>query len=118
MKDKPHALHSELARLRTFRNRPQRDTSIAGDCEAVRKQLVRHQNAAGGLDLAWMELVPPQLLAQSSAVRLTPGGILTVQVSDTVALYEVDQWLRSGGLAALRARSSVTLRRVKLVLQA
>jgi hypothetical protein len=49
-------------------------------------------------------------------VKLTPGGLLTVRGNDASVVYEMDQWLRSGGLAVLRAACSVGLKRVKVVL--
>jgi hypothetical protein len=103
----------QLETLRKFRNRPARDLSLTSDLDRVRKELVRVQNAAGGLDAAWNELIPPHLAPHATVVKLSPGGVLTVRASDSGAAYEIDQWLRAGGFAQLRQRRG-SLRRVKI----
>jgi hypothetical protein len=108
-------LQTQLRLLQRYRNKPKADFSIAKDVEAIRKALVRTANAAGGMEEVWGELVPQGLAGVSRVVKLTPGGVLTVSANDSAVVYELDQWLRGGGLATLRARCKVTLRRVKLV---
>jgi hypothetical protein len=105
----------DLARLRKHRAPKKRDLSIGDDIERLRKQVARRAGALGGLDESWGELVPAALAAVCRAERLTPGGVLTVRATDASAMYEMDQWVRGGGLARLRAACSATLRSVKVV---
>jgi hypothetical protein len=105
----------DLARLRKYRAPAKRDLSIGGEVDRLRKQVTRRAGALGGLDEAWAEIVPPALAGVCRAQRLTPGGVLTVRATDSSAMYEMDQWVRGGGLGALRAACSATLRHVKVV---
>jgi hypothetical protein len=109
------SLRDDLSRLRQFRVAKRRDLSIGDELERLRKQVTRRAGALGGLDELWMELLPRELVGVCRAERLTPGGVLTVRASDASAVYEVDQWVRGGGLAVLRANCSATLRSVKVV---
>lgn len=105
---------SRLAALRRLRNPAAPDRSVRGAVEFVTRDLVRAVKARGGMDGAWDELVPAGLRAGASVERLTPGGVLCVRVRDAGARYELEVWLRSGGLDALRGRCDRTLRRVKM----
>lgn len=105
-----------LDTVRRFRVPKRQDSSLAGALEPIRRALVRQQRAVGGMDTAWAELLPAHLAPLSSVSRLTPGGVLIIAVADAGASYEIDLWLRSGGLDSLRARCATTLRRVKLEL--
>jgi hypothetical protein len=60
-------------------------------------------------------LVPRELASLCRPRRLTAGGVLTVHGDDAAAVYEMDQWVRSGGLALLRSACGATLRSVKVV---
>lgn len=81
----------------------------------LQKSFTRSAGALGGLDEAWGSLLPPELAGVSRPQKLTAGGLLTVRATDAAAVYEVDQWVRSGGLAVLRGACKATLRRVKVV---
>lgn len=105
----------QLETLRRFRN-AKPDRSIGRDVDAITKGVSRARAASGGLDGAWAELVPPAIAPLARVQRVTPGGLVTLAVRDSAAMYEVDLWLRDGGLAALRARCAVPVRRVRLVL--
>jgi hypothetical protein len=109
------SLSEELARLRKHRGSKRRDLSIGEEVERVRKQAARRAGALGGLDEQWGELVPRELAGVSRPRRLTSGGVLTVQADDAAAMYELDQWLRGGGLAVLRGACGATLRSAKVV---
>ena len=106
----------DLALLRKYRVAKARDLSIGDEVERLRKQVSRRAGALGWLDEQWGTLVPPALAGVCSAVRLSPGGVLTVRATDSAAMYEMDQWVRAGGLAILRTQCSATLRSVKVVL--
>jgi len=103
----------ELAALRKHRNREAKDISIAGELGAITRELTRQRKAVGGLDSAWDELTPANIRSAARVIRITPGGLLVLGVSSSSAKYEVDVWLRTGGLDALKARSSKTLRGVR-----
>ncbi|MDX2130811.1 MAG: DciA family protein [Planctomycetota bacterium] len=105
---------AQVKTLRKFRVAKPVDRSLKATVEALTKDLVKAARARGGMDGAWAELVPPTLESASWVEKLTPGGILCVRVRDAATRYELEVWLRSGGLDALRARCSTTLRRVKM----
>jgi Dna[CI] antecedent, DciA len=113
--DVKNSVGDELARLRKYRGAKRRDLSIGEEVERVRKQASRRAGALGGLDERWGELVPRELAGVCRPRRLTAGGVLTVGADDAAAVYELDQWLRGGGLAVLRAACGATLRSVKVV---
>lgn len=104
----------QLKTLRKFRNAPKRDLSIAVDVEQYRRKFVRQAGAFGGLDDAWAKLAPPELAKVAKLVKLTPGGVLHIECADASACFEVDQWKRSGGVALLRSKCSVTLKDVRV----
>jgi hypothetical protein len=105
----------ELKRLRQFRAPAPPDRSIAADVERLKKDLTKRRNAAGGLDTAIEQHAPPGLAPLIRVQRVTPGGIATLEAADAAASFELDQWLRSGGLEALRRACTVALRRVRVV---
>jgi hypothetical protein len=109
------SLADEVSRLRKYRAAKPRDLSIGGEVDRLRKQATRSAGALGGLDELWGELLPRELAPLCRPRRLTAGGVLTVQADDAAAVYEMDQWVRGGGLALLRSACRATLRSVKIV---
>lgn len=104
-----------LERLRRSRNKQPAASAIGEEIERLTAGIRRQRGALGGLDDAWAELGPRTGGEVVGEVRsFSPGGVLTVRVPDAAARYEVEVWLRQGGLDALRARTSRTLRRVRL----
>ncbi|CAG0961865.1 hypothetical protein PHYC_00769 [Phycisphaerales bacterium] len=103
-----------VERLRKFRAPAPRDRSIGSEVDRVVREAAKRNNSAGGMSAAWQELAPAR--GVSRVEKLTPGGVLVVRATDAGARYELDVWLRSGGLEALRARCKTTLRRVKIEL--
>jgi hypothetical protein len=91
--------------------------SIGDEVERVRKQAARRAGALGGLDEQWGGLLPPELGPLCRPRRLTAGGVLTVEARDSAAVYELDQWLRGGGIGLLRGACRSTLRNVKVVVR-
>ncbi len=104
----------ELAKLRKFRNRAPADLSIAGVVEQLRKDLEKQVKRAEGIGRVWETVAPADLAAVARVDRLTPSGTLSLTVADAGARYQLDVWLRSGGLAALQRASSAPIRRVKV----
>lgn len=106
-----------VERLRKYRVTTGRDTSIAGEIERLTKDVKKRQGASGGMADAWREVGPKRGdEVVGAAISLSTGGVLVVRVPDAAARYEVDVWLRSGGLETLRTHCKVMLRRVKLEL--
>src|SRR5262245_19637764 len=103
----------QIETMRKFRVKA-RDLSIGAEIDKIGRELTKRQRAAAGMDAAWEQLAPGELAALSSVERLTPGGVLVVRVSDASAAFEIDQWLRGGGLEALRGRCPRKHMRVKL----
>jgi Dna[CI] antecedent, DciA len=99
---------AQLERLRLFRGRRERDTSIAPLVNAVERDLKRQDRAVGGADAAWGRLVPAELLRLTRVVSFA-RGTLVVAAHCSATAFELDRALR-GGLenelrAALRAGS-------------
>jgi hypothetical protein len=51
---------------------------------------------------AWSAVAPP-LVARLATAQKSGGGVLMLVVGSVAARFQVDRWLRGGGLAALRA---------------
>lgn len=97
----PDVLH-QLERLRRFRGRRERDTSIAPLVAAVERELSRQDRAAGGADEAWRRIIPEPLAAASRVVTFA-RGTLHVAAESPAAAFEIDRVLRAGAEAELRA---------------
>lgn len=107
---RPNTDQSLLERLRSYRVF-ERDRTIGKDVDRVLKGVRKQQRGAGAMEAVWEELAP----AGSGGVKsFSAGGVLIVEVADASRRYEVDVWLRSGGLESLRGRCPRTLRRVRL----
>lgn len=105
----------QLDNLRQWRNRPEKDLSLASPLAEVARDIKRRARSFGSLGAAWQQLTPPDLVERTSLVSLA-RGILTVRCDDAACKFELDRWLRSGGEVAVIKRAATTLNRVKLVL--
>lgn len=94
--------------------KPGPEVSIVPAVEEFAKRFAKQVKAIGGLEGALDELLPEELRGRVRFGKLTPGGVLVLAATDSAAAYELDQWQRAGGLAALRARSSAKILRVKI----
>lgn len=101
--------------LRRSRVWPKPEQSIAPIVESIRKGLAAQAHAGGGLYEAWAKFAPPNLVSSGEVGVLSQGGVLTIKATSASAKFEIEVWLRSGGLAQLRDACSRTLRRVKVV---
>lgn len=104
-----------LARLRELRVRRAADLSLAGDFDAMARELARRKKALAGAAEAWERVCPPALLAKTALEGLA-RGVLTVRVPDAATRFELDRFLRCGGEDALVRASRAPLRRVRAVL--
>ena len=93
---------SRLAVLRQSRSLPP-GAGAVGDL--VRKEAVALRSVARrAVDAieAWAAVAPP-LVARLATAQKSGGGVLMLTVGSVAARFQVDRWLRGGGLAALRA---------------
>jgi hypothetical protein len=109
---KPDALL--LARLRGWRNRPQPDLSFRPVAAAMTADLRSRARTLGHAGEAWLRLVPPELLDQTSLLSMA-RGVLTVRVSDASARSDLARWLRQGGEHAVIRATPGSLIKVRLV---
>lgn len=99
-----------LDRLRTYRNRKE-DLSLKSLLGAEMRRQRRAVRAAGGLSDAWDRVVPDELRDKATVIGCR-RGVVTVRVRDASAMYRINQWLASGGMAALRDASGRGITRV------
>lgn len=111
----PRSVASESAaldRLRGHRVRPDRATRLGGDLASlmrgVRRLTLQGERAAR----AWNGLVPPAVARGTRVVDLRAGA-LVVEVRSSADRHLADRWVRSGGLAALRAAGKAPIQRVR-----
>lgn len=93
---------AQLERLRLFRGRRERDTSIASLINSIDRDLKRQDRAVGGADDAWQRLVPAELL-QATRVISFARGVLVVAANSSACAFELDRALRGGLEGELRA---------------
>ncbi len=91
-----------LKPLRTWRVRPERDTSIGAQVTAIVRQIAASHRQSGAAVAAW-EAAAPQALLKCCEVRGTNAGVLTIRAANSATRYQLDRWLQSGGEAALRS---------------
>ena len=96
-----------------------KELSIVPDLAQALGTFKREQAAVGGLTRAWSGICPPELAELSRVESISPGGIVVIRAADASAAWMLDQWLRGGGgEAALRAASTKSIRRIRVVVGA
>ena len=108
---------AEIERLRSIRAFRPKNDSIVAAVEQERTRADRVHRRLGELISLWQELAPPNVAASTSLAGLR-AGILSVEADSAAIMYELDQALRGGMLASLRARYRGTLTRVRTQLSA
>lgn len=88
--------------------------SIARDVLAQAADLKKLQKRTASIAEAWARVVPDDLASRTSIERLA-RGVLVVRLGDASARFELDRFLRAGGLEALRAASHAPIARVKVL---
>lgn len=101
-----------LERLRGFRVKSGRNLGIEGVIAGIRREARRHQSGGGAFVEAW-ESVVPENLREGSRIRSLRGGVVKIEVPTSATRYELDAFLRGGGLAELRLAFGQPLRRVQ-----
>ncbi len=104
----------ELEKLRRFRAQVAPDLTLHEDVSKLYKNFTKQQKATTQLDDLWREIAPPEFADRASIKKLSSGGILTVQVTDSAAAWEFDQWLRGGGLATLKKKCKVPVKSIRI----
>src|SRR5688572_31570296 len=102
----------KLEKLRQFRRRRDRDTSIATVVGDIAVHTTRTQRRLGELIELWERLVPGAIAAQTSLVGLR-GGVLHVIAETSAAHFELDRLLREGLTQELRRNFRGTLVRIR-----
>lgn len=103
-----------LANLRRWRNRSERDLSIAAEVEAQARAARAQARGVDAARAAVGSVVPDGLRAGARVVSLR-RGVLTLEAPDPASLYAMDRWLRNGGEGRIR-ESAPAVARVRLVL--
>ena len=104
---------SQLERLRNWRARPLRDTSIADEVQTMRNGLRKGNRQSTSLVEAWDELVPPHIARQATIVSLR-SGVLEVATDGAAVAYQLNRLIRSGLLRDLQCASKGTLKKIKV----
>ncbi len=104
---------SQLDRLRNWRARPLRDTSISDTVVAMRKGLRKGNRQSSSLVEAWDELVPSHIAKQATIVSLRKG-ILEVATDGSAVAYQLNRLIRVSLLRDLQRASKGTLKKIKV----
>lgn len=103
-----------LEKLRRYRNRPERDLSLAFMQDQFKREVARPYKQLQSIAELWQALLPPALIAQSRLDSLV-RGVLHVSVASSAALYELDRALRGGLQQELISRhKGPALRKIQL----
>lgn len=102
-----------LKRLREWRTRPGRYTSLTFMQDQFKRQIEKPYKQLGDLTAIWQSSVPDDL-CRRTALHSFNRGTLRVIVADSSVLYELDRRLRSGLERDIRARYKGRLLRIKL----
>ena len=88
--------------------------SIEREVLSQAADLKKLEKRSASIGEAW-GLVVPEVLAGKTTIDRLSRGVLTVRVADAPARYELDRFLRGGGLEELRRTARVSITRVKIV---
>lgn len=112
--DRLEQQNQHVERLREWRNFPEKDYSLGFMTEQFKREVKKPQKALDKLYEVWQELIPAHLQPRTQPMSLK-RGVLTVHVSDSATLYEMQRLVRSGLQDQLALCCGATLNRVKLV---
>jgi hypothetical protein len=104
---------SQLDRLRKWRARPLRDTSINDAVNVLRRGLRKGNRQSSSLVEAWDELVPSHIARQARIVSLR-NGVLEVATDGAAVGYQLNRLIRSGLLRDLQRECKGTLKKIKV----
>jgi hypothetical protein len=112
----PAADAAALERLRTHRVRADRARGLGEELTAFVRGVRKVSAQAGRAGEAW-GVVAPDAVAASTRVTELRAGTLVVEARSAADRHAADRWLRSGGLAELRANARAPITRVRFVLR-
>ena len=102
-----------LSTLRRYRALPTgRPLSIAPEMATIARELGHAARAEDALDHAWRSLAPANLRERAGTLSLS-RGVLSVRTPDASARFELDRWLRAGGMARLARACGRGISRVR-----
>jgi len=102
----------QLQKLRTLRQRQERDLTLATALAKERETFARSDRKLTQLIELWRDIVPENLKLHATPASYR-GGTLHVEVDCAATAFEIDRLLRSGMEQTLRSRFNGTLLRVK-----
>jgi hypothetical protein len=103
--------------LRSFRARKDRDVSLEGELGRLARRYEKSASGLGEVAEAWEALASEELRAVCR-LKGYSQGVLTIAVEDASARYRVDRALRGGLRRELIRASRVSLRDVKVRVEA
>jgi len=115
MSDPSDRIADRIERLRRHRGLPAKRGPIGRTLQREAASLERMRRREAGLGAIWERLCPPDLADRTRVLSLR-RGTAAIRVADASTRFELDRWLRSGGLDALIDQAPATLCRVKLLL--
>ena len=106
---------ASIERLRRHRVRRPHPTGLGKVVSAIRREATKQRKNRGGLSEVWDEIVPASL---SSRTRIDSvrSGVVRLVIADPSTRYEVDAFLRGGGLQELRLRAGQPIRQVRCII--
>lgn len=104
---------TKLDRLRTYRARQERETSINETVQSVRKGLRKGNKASSSLIEAWDAAVPSHIANQATIVSMR-NGVLDVLTDGASVAYQLNRLVRSGLLRELQKATKGTLRKIRV----
>lgn len=114
----PDALAAAISikKLREGRAVPKTDRSLRSIFFDQGRWFTKLARRTGGVGRVWSERCPPEFLEFTRVVSLDPkNGTLTIAVSDSAVMFELDRALRAGLEAQLIKASSAPISKVRLV---
>ncbi|MBT5583324.1 MAG: DUF721 domain-containing protein [Phycisphaerae bacterium] len=103
----------QIDRLRGWRVRPARTTSMAKLLPNLKRQFTRTHKQVGAFADAWDRCAPPALRDRCK-VNTMRGGTARVTASSSAIVFQLDRALRGGLLQELRAACTATIARVDI----
>lgn len=104
----------DLEKLRKYRVRGERDRHIGDEVVRQRTELEKVRKSLKGAGEAWGKVIPEAIAKRCRLVSLA-RGVLSVRTEDSATGYELDRFLRGGGLREVQRACTVTVSRIKII---
>lgn len=99
---KTRTVQSRLEILQRSRSLPRDASGLEASVAGVLRELRAAHRQAESAAEAWRTVVPAAVAALVASAE-SGGGVLKLKPKASTGRFVIDRWLRSGGLAALRA---------------